>query len=83
MKPCPRCGTPGAISVEPVLASKPAGTYSIAGVQTKIVAQQTYVLACSRCDLRVVGHLEDATFDEATRSFTGGHFVADEPVDLS
>jgi hypothetical protein len=83
MKACPKCGAPGAISVEPILVSKPVGTYSIAGVQAKVVAEQKYMLAFPHCDPLVKGHLEDASFDEATRSWTGGHFVADEPVDLA
>jgi hypothetical protein len=36
----PEARAPGAISVEPILVSKPAGTYSIAGVQAKVVAEQ-------------------------------------------
>ena len=79
MRPCPKCGASGTISIEPVLAAKPQGTYSIAGVQPKVVAEQKYELACSNCDLRVAGHLEDADFDAATQSFSGGHFVSDEP----
>jgi hypothetical protein len=52
MKPCPRCGAYGTISIEPVLHAKPQGTYSIAGVQNKLVAEQKYLLACSGCGLR-------------------------------
>lgn len=82
MRPCPKCSASGSISVEPVLAAKPQGTYAVAGVQPKIVAEQKVELACSVCDLRVAGHLENAEFGEATQSFTRGHFVADEPVNL-
>ena len=78
MRPCPQCGAFASISVAPVLAAKPPGTYAIAGVQPKIVAEQKYELTCPNCDLRVVGHLGNAEFDEVTRSFTGSHLVADE-----
>jgi hypothetical protein len=50
--------------------TKPQGTYAVAGVQPKVVAEQKYELACSICDLRVAGHLENTEFDEATQSFT-------------
>jgi hypothetical protein len=45
----------------------------------KIVAEKKYELVCANCDLRVAGHLENATFDSETQTYTGGHFVADEP----
>lgn len=83
MKQCPKCGSVGTISLEPALVAKPQGSYSIAGVQPKIVAQTRYVLACADCGLSVQGHLENAVFDERTQAFAGGHFVADEPVRLA
>ncbi|MEV0005959.1 hypothetical protein AB0H28_27240 [Micromonospora sp. NPDC050980] len=83
MKPCPRCGATGSIAIEPILASRPAGTYSIAGVQTKIAAEQKWALTCAACHLRIVGHLENASYDEDQLSFTDGHFVADGPPDLT
>jgi hypothetical protein len=80
VKPCPLCGTAGTVTVEPVLVGKPPGTYSIAGVQPKAVAEEKVALTCSACGLRILGHLEDAVFDADRHCFTGGHFIADEVV---
>lgn len=80
MKPCPQCGTSGTICIDPVLVSKPAGTFSIAGAQPKVVAHEKYELTCTHCGLRVLGHLENASADPAAGAFTAGYFVADDPI---
>jgi hypothetical protein len=82
MSRCPRCGEAGTISINRVLASKPAGTFSVAGVQPKVVAAEKYELTCSHCRLYVRGHLKNATTDPATNTFTSGYFVADDPISL-
>jgi hypothetical protein len=65
-----------------VLASNPAGTYSVAGAQPKIVTAEKYELTCIHCGLHVRGHLEIASTDPATNTFTSGYFVADDPITL-
>jgi hypothetical protein len=82
MSRCPRCGEAGTISVHRVLASKPAGTFSLAGVQPKVVAAEKYELTCIHCGLHVRGHLENAGTDPATNTFTSGYFVAEDPITL-
>lgn len=73
MKTCPRCRI-GTVTLEPVLAAKPLLGYSIAGAQTKVVAEQLAIVSCSACDLNVKGRLENATIGP-DGTFTGGHFV--------
>jgi hypothetical protein len=77
MATCPKCQSPGTVTVRLVLAAKPAGTYSLAGVQTKATATVAAVAECP-CGLSVPGHLENPTYAADGRSFTGGHFVADQ-----
>lgn len=75
MATCPNCGassrTDPTFSVEEVLISKPPGTFSIAGVQTKVVATQTLRLSHS-CGWSILGYIDDESFvgDPAT-STTG------------
>jgi hypothetical protein len=52
---------PDLMTCEPVLVGKPIATYSLAGVQTKIVAYEAFRLAC-RCGWAVVGRIEDGAF---------------------
>lgn len=73
---CPKCGK-GAVSVTRVLASKPLGSYSVAGAQTKVVATERWMASCNYCPFSVLGHLEDAEVGP-DGVFTGGHFVAEE-----
>lgn len=80
MKPCPVCGTAGTVTVQLVLVGKPPGTYSIAGVQPKAVAEEKVALTCSACELRILGRLEGAVFDADRQWFTAGHFITDEVV---
>jgi hypothetical protein len=60
VKPCPVCGTARTVTVQPILVGKPPGTYSIAGVQPKAVAEEKIALACSACGLRVPGRVAGA-----------------------
>jgi hypothetical protein len=78
VKPCPACGAAGTVTVQPILVGKPLGTYSIAGVQPKTVAEEKVALTCSACGLRIIGHLEGTAFDADRQCFTAGHFIADE-----
>jgi hypothetical protein len=80
VKPCPACGAPGTVTVQPVLVGKPLGTYSIAGAQTKAVAERKVALTCSACGLLIMGRLEGVVFDADRQCFTAGHFIADEAV---
>lgn len=71
MATCPSCGTssrtdPTAMTVTAVLVAKPPGTYSVAGVQTKVSAVERLKLAC-RCGWSVLGRID------------GDHFIADNP----
>jgi Zn finger protein HypA/HybF involved in hydrogenase expression len=68
---CPCCGVssrddPEAAEVTRVLEAKPLGTYSIAGVQTKVVARQRLQLRCTRCGWRTLGHVDSADGKFAT-----------------
>lgn len=73
MKTCPRCKR-GTVTLQPVLMAKTLPTYSVAGTQTKVVAEQLAIVSCSACDLNVKGKLENATVGP-DGVFTGGHFV--------
>lgn len=73
MKRCPKCSL-GTVTLKPVLASKPLLSYSVAGAQTKIVAEEMMIVSCDNCDLNVKGRLENATIGP-DGVFTGGHFV--------
>jgi hypothetical protein len=55
--PCPRCGTP-ALHIEERLTVKRPGTYSLAGVQTKVAATQSVYLVCRACGAEVEGTVE-------------------------
>jgi hypothetical protein len=76
MKACPKCSN-GFISIDTVLAAKPLGSYSIAGVQNKVVALPRARAFCSSCDFQVVGYLENPTYAE-DGAFTGGYFVEEK-----
>lgn len=47
---CPGCGTVGSVQLTTKFVVKPLGTYSLAGVQTKVSAVETPALACTECD---------------------------------
>ena len=79
MKPCPGCTAAGTVTVQPVLVGKPLGTYSIAGVQPKAVAERKVALTCS-CGLLIMGRLEGVVFDADRQCFTAGHFIVEEAV---
>jgi hypothetical protein len=49
------------MTVQPVLVASPVGTYSLAGVQTKVSAGRAYRLAC-RCGWNVTGQIEGDQF---------------------
>lgn len=70
---CPKCRE-GKIFISSVLASKPLGSYSISGCQTKIVAVPRAQANCDSCDFSVVGYLENPEWNE-DGTFTGGNFV--------
>lgn len=72
---CPKCKS-GTISISMILAAKPLGSYSIAGVQNKVVATPRAEATCSSCDFRAVGYLENPEYGP-DGIFTGGHFVAE------
>lgn len=57
--PCPVCHVIGRLDITMQLVANPIGTYSIAGAQTKVTAQQRPVLDCTACGLHVVGTIED------------------------
>lgn len=78
---CPSCSATGTITVRPVLAAKPPGTFSLSGAQTKLAAVAAAVAECSACGLSVTGRLENATLSDGGRGFTGGHFVSDRCLD--
>ena len=54
---CPRCGV-AALHIEARLTAKPLGTYSNAGAQLKIVAEETVHLVCHYCGAEVRGDIE-------------------------
>lgn len=73
---CPKCKK-GSVSVKPILTAKVLGSYSISGVQDKIVAKEKWLASCSSCDFSVIGFLEDPEVGP-DGVFTGGYFVAEE-----
>jgi hypothetical protein len=64
-----------------VLVAKPVGSWSLAGVQTKVVATEAAEVRCSQCDWSRPGRLEGVEVAPDGRTFTAGHFVAtpDQP----
>lgn len=57
---CPRCGSTG-FRVEFAFAPKPFGTFSLAGVQTKVSAERVPTITCGLsedegCGVSAVGH---------------------------
>lgn len=78
MTSCPSCRGTGTINVARVLVAKPIGSFSLAGAQLKVSAIDAAVAECSACGLTVSGRLENATLGPDGRTFTGGHFVADQ-----
>lgn len=79
-QPCPECGH-RTLGLRWALTARPPGTYSIAGVQTKIVATPRAAVTCATagCPFHVDGTIEGATVDASGLTFTGGHFVSDDP----
>lgn len=61
-KSCPRCNAARTLILSKKLVAKPTGTYSLAGVQTKVTATETLVLSCLECDWFVTGHIEGTDF---------------------
>lgn len=56
---CPKCqAPPSALSITEELVANPIGSFSLSGAQTKVTASARPVLACSACDLRVVGEYD-------------------------
>lgn len=47
--PCPLCGL-AKLTVKVILRANKLGTYSLAGVQTKVTARRGYQYHCSNCD---------------------------------
>jgi hypothetical protein len=67
------------VSIEPALSARQIGTFSLAGNQMKFSVNTVARATCSECPLDIIGHVENATFAEDGRTFTGGHFVARAP----
>jgi hypothetical protein len=57
--PCPSCGAADTLALISTLAARPLGSYSLAGVQTKVVAAWRPVLTCSACGPYRVGTYDD------------------------
>jgi len=49
--PCPVCSVTGSLSVALRLTPKPFGSFSLAGVGTKVTATEVPVLACAACGM--------------------------------
>lgn len=57
--PCPVCAAaPGCLTVTVRLVAKPLGSFSLAGAQVKVSAEECPVLHCSACGLEVVGRFD-------------------------
>ncbi|MFC4048310.1 hypothetical protein ACFOY4_01330 [Actinomadura syzygii] len=68
--PCLACGREHALHiVERMIADPPPGTYSLAGVQTKLAVRPAVVLECRACGASAPGRVEPggthAIFDPA------------------
>jgi hypothetical protein len=74
MRACPACHA-GPLQLTQTLAAKPIGTFSLAGAQMKVSAEQLWKLACPSCSWYAVGHIEGGTYDPETQTMTGGHLV--------
>lgn len=61
-KPCPACGRRGHLTLAVVLAARPVGAYSLAGVQNKAAAQQHAELRCAACAMALLGRVEGNDF---------------------
>lgn len=58
--PCPWCGQPpGSLIVTTMPIITPPGTWSLAGAQTKTIAQIRPCLICRTCRTRLPGHWVD------------------------
>lgn len=54
LPPCPSCKQ-DTLTVTWKFAPKPIGTYSIAGAQSKVAAEQVPYLVCGNCDFEEKG----------------------------
>jgi hypothetical protein len=78
MNLCPKCGATGQLTLTPVLAAKPAGSYSLAGTQDKTTAVDAARLSCPGCGWSATGRVERLTV-AGDGTITGGHLVIDQP----
>jgi len=53
--PCPNCRRVGTLELEMRMEAKGLGTYSIAGVQPKLVASEVPYLVCGECSIAIRG----------------------------
>lgn len=51
-KPCRRCGKVGGMVLEKLFAAKPLGTWSLAGMQDKVVGNFELIMSHEDCGLR-------------------------------
>lgn len=75
-QPCPDCGSVGTMLLGQELVAKPLGTYSIAGAQTKVVAQTKYTITCEECGWKRYGKFEGRYYEG--KFFEGKYFVVDK-----
>jgi hypothetical protein len=77
MNRCPKCGATGQLTLTPVFAAKPAGSYSLAGVQDKTAAVGAARLSCAACGWWATGRV-DGLRVAGDGAITGGHLVIDQ-----
>ncbi len=74
---CPNCQATGTIVIDFELRARPIGSFSLAGAQMKVSAEQVAIAECTACGARTPGRLENTVLGPDGKTFTGGHFVAD------
>lgn len=73
---CPECHIGGALTLHLGLTTRPMGSHSLAGMQTKFSARETAEMRCSACGAAQVGRLDDVQVDEQG-TIIAGYFVED------
>ncbi len=75
-QPCPDCHETTLVLAWG-LATRPVGSYSLAGAQLKISVRTWARVSCCACDYHIDGHLQDPVMSDDGLWFTDGQFIGD------
>jgi hypothetical protein len=82
MNRCPSCAATGQLTLTPVLAARPAGSYSLAGAQNKTTATDAAGLSCAACGWWATGRVENLEV-AGDGTITAGYLVIDQARDTA